>query len=242
MKLTSIYLTLLLALSLSSQAQHYEMLSAQDTIFYNPNSWNITTRSFLKNISGSTDTLFAKRIRNVLAMDHKTSFVWGTISLPHHANSSALLNAYVVLQDQQVDSTFTLLLFNELQGGTTEVTMRFFSMQDTSKYLDHNYVFVSEIASDISQDEIDHGYFLGSPYPNPSQDMIKLPYRLPADVKQASIQVINLEGKLMYEQAIHTMQEEARLQLGGIPGGLYMLQLIVEGRSMGHVTCSLTHP
>lgn len=209
----------------NTQAQSYEMVNAPDTILYYPNDGDITISSHLRNVSGATDTLIAERISNELAPGHQTAFAWNFFWFAYEINSSLDLGMYVILQDQEIDSSFQLTLSPNLNGGTTRVKMRFSSLHDSTKYLDHSYVFVSNLASSMTQENIAADFALNSFV---DQDQLILTYKLPDNMPQAQIAIINLQGKKVHEQVISGREKTTTFQLSHLPSGMYVICLLAE--------------
>ncbi len=237
MKHTLIFLITLLALTLNAQAQSYEMLYAPDTTWYDPADGDVTISSYLKNISGTTDSIFAKRIANERAPGHRTAFAWNHLSFAYEINSSEDAGIYVVLQDQEVDSSFQLVLSPDQNGGTTKVTMRFYNLNDTSKCLDQTYVFVSSSATAISQTELEHGIMLGKPYPNPAHHLVNIDYQLPKHNQKAYVYVVTLEGKQVLQRPLSPTENKATLSIRQLPAGVYFMYVGLDGRRIGQTRC-----
>lgn len=86
---------------------------------------------------------------------------------------------------------------------------------DVNEFLDHTFVFIEDPAALISQADLDRGFMLSHPYPNPATGSAWITYQLPSATIQASLRVTDLKGHILTEQMIDHF--EARGTFGRMP-------------------------
>lgn len=230
MKQFTFTLIAILAFSFGLQAQNYEFIYAEDTVKYNPTWSFVDAKANLKNISGSAVTLYAQRVSNDLANDHRTNFCWSTTCFSHDFSNSSLLNVAVELKNNGVDSTFKMTLEPRNTGGTTTVTMRFYNANDVNDYIDHTIVYVEDPTASISEEDLARGFDLSNPYPNPASDFAWIDYTLPSNVTTASLRITDMQGRAIGQQAINTFEDRAQIQTSDLASGVYFVNLMAEDR------------
>lgn len=83
-----------------------------------------------------------------------------------------------------------------------------------------NYLFVSDkiIVSNL--------------YPNPSSDYVDVDYQILGSITEAKISFYNILGQEVKDLVLEKDQKNLRLNLKDLNNGMYIYQLIVDGRSL----------
>ena len=76
-------------------------------------------------------------------------------------------------------------------------------------------------------------------FPNPSSDQFNLSFSRP--VKDAQIELYNLDGKLMLTQHLQQDIQTARINVAELPNGLYWCRLTEQGRFLANVKLAVLH-
>jgi len=82
--------------------------------------------------------------------------------------------------------------------------------------------------------------WLGAIYPNPAQDMVRVPYKLPAGAS-AVLEVRTLLGQRVASLSLAGGQGEALLPVAGLPAGVYLCSVVVEGQVVAVQRISIVH-
>jgi len=69
---------------------------------------------------------------------------------------------------------------------------------------------------------------LDNPYPNPTSDIIKLPYKLPANSKSATMVIYDISGNEISRYDIDSYFDEILYDASNIPSGTYIYKIIVD--------------
>ena len=71
---------------------------------------------------------------------------------------------------------------------------------------------------------------LNNPYPNPAKTFIHLPYTLPQEIKEGTIQIFNTQGQLIKTFRVDDTSEYMRLETSNLPSGNYFYTLEARGQ------------
>jgi hypothetical protein len=75
--------------------------------------------------------------------------------------------------------------------------------------------------------------YLGTPYPNPSSDMARIPFELPSDAEFGEITVCNIEGTILKSYLVDNTFGDLLLNNKEMPNGCYFYYLSVNGKKFG---------
>lgn len=127
---------------------------------------------------------------------------------------------------------------------TLETTLDIKSNNYISQFLKSNYATNSVLKSENlvdkkSQDELGNDNYLfvsdkiivSNLYPNPASDYVDVDYQNLSTVSEAKIVFFNILGQEVKELVLDREQRSLRLNLKDLNNGLYIYQLIIDGRS-----------
>ncbi len=66
-------------------------------------------------------------------------------------------------------------------------------------------------------------------YPNPASNYVIIDYDMPAEVKKASVKIVNLLGSVVKEQKIDVRNNNMKLDIFDLNGGVYFYSIKVNG-------------
>ncbi len=188
----------------------------------------IVFHGMLTNNSSDTDTIkIIRRLVNLLPnVEHL--FCWGTCYQPN-LDSIFAPAGYVILEPGQTSLDYEFSGHYNAKGvvGISTVEYTFFNKNDENEKL----VVVAEY--DTSPDGIDD-YILRNTniseiYPNPATNFVSIDYTLPLEVNEASVKVVNLLGSIVKEQQINVRNNNLKMDISDIVGGIYFYSVIVNG-------------
>lgn len=191
-----------------------------------------------RNDFSDTVQLMVIRVTNNLATNHYSYWCWGdptsltdyqcyppstdtaTFSLtllPNSTTSGEWFKPTLEHGNTPGQSTVDYLLYTT--GGTSPDTIE----------LGFDYNFTDQTTSRFAPQG---GATLENPFPNPARANTNVAYTLPQGVSRGTLRVYNLLGEALRAQPITNPRGTARLDLLGMPAGVYMLSLDVDGKSL----------
>lgn len=66
-------------------------------------------------------------------------------------------------------------------------------------------------------------------FPNPAEKYFTVDYAIEADFKNAKIEVLDVNGKVILEQVLTAKQNQVIIQTPDLPNGFYLCKILVDG-------------
>ncbi|MBS1937557.1 MAG: T9SS type A sorting domain-containing protein, partial [Bacteroidetes bacterium] len=89
------------------------------------------------------------------------------------------------------------------------------------------------------RDRASHQPLLLDAYPNPSVGPVHVVCNVPEGVSKATLQIRDLNGRLLYDQRVEPGMGVAVLQAGAVAAGIYLAELRLDGIRAGQVKLAL---
>jgi hypothetical protein len=188
----------------------------------------------LTNNSLETDTVKIQR-RFIYLMDSVSHyFCWGQCYMPIF-DSIFRPNGFIELEPGQSSAEldfaghYTPFTSYTPGGfiGTSIVEYTFYSKSNE----DENLTIVAKFVTtpDAIDENILSNISVSNIYPNPAMNFVNMDYDLPAEVKTASVKIVNLLGSVMMEQQVDVDNSNMRMNISNLDGGIYFYSLLVNG-------------
>lgn len=104
---------------------------------------------------------------------------------------------------------------------------------------DVSVVALDSVPNSVSElEEEDNGF---SVYPNPSNGVVTIEYDLETD-EPLTVQVYDLSGRSVYSASLNGEDAKAEVLLNGVPSGLYLLRVTVNGETKHSEPISVVRP
>ncbi|MFK5857414.1 MAG: T9SS type A sorting domain-containing protein [Bacteroidota bacterium] len=70
--------------------------------------------------------------------------------------------------------------------------------------------------------------WLSEVYPNPATNYVNIDYKLPNEVTNASVKIVNILGSVVKEQIINTQNSSIRMDVSDMNGGIYFYSVFIN--------------
>lgn len=212
-------------LSLSLGAQTLELVSHDDTVFYDPQIAQLDVQAHveIKNISATDNKYKVKRNGPFDQSCSTNYFCWDLCYLPTDSVSTGNLT---------VASSATNNLFSGhiLSSGSgvedcCEIKYTFFNQNDLTDKLDVSVMFCGDISLSVNEDV----YTSFSVFPNPATNFVNVEY---SGTKDGLFQLFNVVGQSVYSQALRAGERNTSVDVSGFNSGIYFYTLQIDGTVM----------
>lgn len=82
-----------------------------------------------------------------------------------------------------------------------------------------------DIKRTLKGKDMDRTNRLGQNYPNPAIHSTTIPYSISENAKEAMLQIINIDGKVVWQQTISNKENTITLNVKSLTPGMYFYQL-----------------
>ncbi len=188
----------------------------------------LTFHALLTNNSVDKDTIMITRRFIQILPDVTHYFCWGLCYMPN-TDSIYSPSGFVVLEPGQTttEDAFSGHYMPNGVVGISLVEYTFFNRNDegervtvVAKYVTTPDAIAENIFNNITVSEV---------YPNPATNFVNIDYELPGEVNVASVKIVNLLGSIVMEQQVDTRNNNLRMNISELDGGIYFYSLFVNG-------------
>ncbi len=186
---------------------------------------NITFKAILTNNSSKDAEIKLARNEIFMVDTAYSDFCWGDICWPPEIDTSGIW--IVTAGGSSAEGDFSGYYHANYTNGVSIIEYKWYDVENP----DENVKIV--IKFDNSIDAIDENIlkniWVSDLYPNPASNYVTIDYDMPTEVKEASVQIVNLLGSVVKEQKIDTRDNNMKIDILDMNGGIYFYSLNING-------------
>lgn len=213
------------ALSLGLAAQSLELVSQDDTVYYDPNvaSLDVQAHIEIKNTSTTPKKVKVRRNGPFDALCSTNYFCWDLCYLPTDDVSTGNLT----VAGESTNNLFSGHILAAGSGieGCCKISYTFFDQDDFSDTLRVDVQFCGTNSISINE----NFYSSFSVYPNPANDFVNIEYN---GSKDGAFQLFNVVGQSVFSQTLSAGDQKTSLDVSSLNSGVYFYTLQIDGQVM----------
>jgi hypothetical protein len=231
-----VYFLILLSTTFAAglNAQSFRIMSATGTNITNdtvvksglPSDEPIEYPGIVKNISGSSKSVYVTRTYIAQPSGMTASFCWGSLCYPSFVDTSTEV---VTLAAGDSSTTFRADAHPNFNTG---VLLAKYVVYDINNPSDFSYVVVKFLVGTSGVEEADPSSFtLSNVYPNPAKDLINFNYEIKSGMN-ATIRIFDLSGKKVKEFNLNASDNSVKADISSLISGVYFYTLSLNGKAV----------
>lgn len=223
MKNTITLFSILLSLTLG--AQTLELVSHDDTVYYDPQIAQLDVQAHIeiKNTSATDNKYKVKRNGPFDQSCSTNYFCWDLCYLPTDSVSTGNLT----VASSATNNLFSGHILSTGSGveDCCEIKYTFFNQDDITDKLDVSVMFCGDVSLSVNEDV----YSSFSVFPNPANDFVNIEY---TGSKDGAFELFNVVGQSVFTQTLNTGNQNTSLDVSSLNSGVYFYTLQIDGQVM----------
>ena len=223
MKNTITLFSILLSLTLG--AQTLELVSHDDTVYYDPQIAQLDVQAHIeiKNTSATDNKYKVKRNGPFDQSCSTNYFCWDLCYLPTDSVSTGNLT----VASSATNNLFSGHILSTGSGveDCCEIKYTFFNQDDITDKLDVSVMFCGDVSLSVNEDV----YSSFIVFPNPANDFVNIEY---TGSKDGAFELFNVVGQSVFTQTLNTGNQNTSLDVSSLNSGVYFYTLQIDGQVM----------
>lgn len=211
-----------LVLTVGVSAQSLELVSHDDTVYYDPTiaSLDVDAHIEIKNISSTSKNIKVRRNGPFDMLCNTNYFCWDLCYLP----TDDVSTGYLPVASESTNNLFSghILATGSGVEGCCKISYTFFDQDDFSDSLRVDVQFCGTNSISINENV----YSSFSVYPNPASNFVNIEY---TGKKDGSFQLFNVVGQSVYSQTLLAGEAKTAVDVSSLKSGVYFYTLQVDG-------------
>lgn len=195
------------------------------TVFPDPgNPSEITLGLIFHNNSNNGANI--KVLRNEVSMlqNALSNFFW--VAQYNFITDLSGQSAFIPAGGSSTDGLFTAYYYPYEAVGVSTVEYTFFNVANE----DENVTIT--VKFDTTPQSIDESIlknsWMSDVYPNPATKFVNIDYKLPTEIDNASVKIVNLLGSVVKEQSINKQNNTLRMDVSSLNDGIYFYSVTIN--------------
>ncbi|MAE09468.1 MAG: hypothetical protein CL661_12040 [Bacteroidetes bacterium] len=187
-------------------------------------SQNSTFKAILTNNSSKDAEIKLARNEIFMVDTAYSDFCWGDICWPPEVDTSGIW--IVAAGGSSAEGDFSGYYHANFTVGVSIIEYTWYDVDNPDDNVKVVVKFDNSI--DAINENILRNIWVSELYPNPATNYVVIDYNMPAEVKKASVKIVNLLGSVVKEQKIDARNNKMKLDIFDLNGGVYFYSINVN--------------
>lgn len=222
-----IIVSFLCLFSASLNAQSFKFTSSEaDTFQVDANEFDFTRFFYITNTSTDTLMISAERTSNLMAPGHSSFFCWDLC----YDTTVDISGEPIVLPPGDTTRFQYITFVPGGFNGQSSASMRFFTADSSQGVLERSFHY--RVVNGIAASNETAINVQMEVFPNPASHFLNVQFQTAKVYDDLAIQILDLQGKALYQQNLNNSISDFRISLDKFPAGVYQVVLLSEGQNL----------